>query len=212
MFLFKIPNGKNSSKYILHTGDFRASHDLVDRLKAMNIQLDIVYLDTTYCDSNYSFLPQEKIVSLGVETVFNELKQQRKLKRNVLIVCGSYTIGKERVFIAIAKSLGVKVCVAREKYNTLKCLNDSDLDEMLTLNPNETNLHVLPMGKLNYKDLPEYLAKFSDYDFIIAIKPTGWTHKAKGDQKGFSVESKSKSFIIYGSNLSAQSTLHHQHF
>lgn len=52
---------------------------------------------------------------------------------------------------AIAEALGKKICVSREKFNTLKCLDDPKLTKMLTLDPAETNIHVLPMGQFNYK-------------------------------------------------------------
>ena len=48
-----------------------------------------------YCDENYCFLPQDQVVRLGVETVKRELAVNPK----ALVVCGTYTIGKERVFI-----------------------------------------------------------------------------------------------------------------
>jgi DNA cross-link repair 1A protein len=113
-------------------------------------------------------LPQSQVVSIGADLVFNELKKQPK----ALLVCGSYTIGKERVFIgdyfdlstffscsllvqffleAIAERLNVKICVTRDKMNILNCFNDEGLNKKLTLNPNETNLHVLQMGQLNTK-------------------------------------------------------------
>lgn len=60
---------------------------------------------TSYCDENYCFLPQDQVVRLGVETVKRELAVNPK----ALIVCGTYTIGKERVFIgknAVAWSFG----------------------------------------------------------------------------------------------------------
>lgn len=49
MYLFQINqnNNNNNPRYILHTGDFRASKTLVDNLKALNIKFEIVYLDTT---------------------------------------------------------------------------------------------------------------------------------------------------------------------
>ena len=48
-----------------------------------------------YLDSYYTFLPQSKIVALGAKVAKNELRA----KPNTLIICGTYTIGKERVFI-----------------------------------------------------------------------------------------------------------------
>lgn len=47
MFLFKIKVNRSTPKYILHTGDFRASDSLVNSLKELNLKLDVVYLDTT---------------------------------------------------------------------------------------------------------------------------------------------------------------------
>lgn len=43
------------------------------------------------------------------------------------------------------------MCVTREKLNILTCLEDKKLNKMLTLDPNETNLHVVSMGLLNIK-------------------------------------------------------------
>jgi DNA cross-link repair 1A protein len=94
MFLFKIYQyGKY--KYILHTGDFRASDELIRDVMLKNIKIDTVYLDTTYCDSYYRFLPQTKAISLGAEFCFKELVKYPK----ALFVCGSYSVGKERVFL-----------------------------------------------------------------------------------------------------------------
>lgn len=144
MFLFKLNRAK---KYILHTGDFRASDELVNNIFNKSIKIDIIYLDTTYLDSYYKFLPQEKIIKLGIDLVKKELDE----KPNALIVCGSYTIGKERIFIGIAESLDLKVFVSREKKIVIDCLNDSNLNKRITQNAAETNLHVVQMGKLNIK-------------------------------------------------------------
>ncbi len=151
MFLFKL---NKLRKYILHTGDFRASDELIDNAVFKAIKVDLIYLDTTYLDSYYTFLPQEKIVALGVQVARNELRAQA----NTLIICGTYTIGKERVFMAIAESLGCKVFVSREKKGVIECLEDERLSGMVTQVEDETNLHVVQMGKLNIKDLEEYAA------------------------------------------------------
>lgn len=61
----------------------------------------------------------------------------------------------------------MKVCVSREKLNVLSCLEDKKLEKMLTLSPDETNLHVISMGMLNIKDLGTYLEKFTKYENLI---------------------------------------------
>ena len=46
MFLFRLNlNGK--LKYILHTGDFRASDELINDPMLKNLVIDTVHLDTT---------------------------------------------------------------------------------------------------------------------------------------------------------------------
>ncbi len=95
------------------------------------------------------------------------MKNELKSKPKSLVVCGSYTIGKERVFIAVAELLNLKIFVTKEKKGIIDCLEDERLNKMITEDPYETNLHVVQMGKLNIKDLDAHLSKFSGYDSVI---------------------------------------------
>ena len=44
MFLFKF---KKTDRYVLHTGDFRASDELISNSFFENIKIDTIHLDTT---------------------------------------------------------------------------------------------------------------------------------------------------------------------
>ncbi|XP_078668778.1 DNA cross-link repair 1A protein-like isoform X2 [Branchiostoma floridae x Branchiostoma belcheri] len=169
MFLFQLPDGKN----LLHTGDFRADQSMECYPALTGRKVHTLYLDTTYCDPAYSFPAQTDVIEFAVGVAVEAVQQNPK----TLIVCGSYTIGKERVFFAIAEALCCKVCVTREKKNTLDCLESDQVKRLVTLNGLETRIHVLPMKDLKFNNLKSYLEGYKPrYDSVLAFEPTGWTH------------------------------------
>ncbi|XP_061194617.1 DNA cross-link repair 1A protein-like [Saccostrea echinata] len=168
LILFKLKDGR----VFLHTGDFRADPSMEKYPPLVGVRISQLYLDTTYCNPTYAFPSQREVIEFTVNLVQNELQRNPK----TLIVCGSYTIGKERVFIAVAEALKCKICVLRDKKNILDCLEDDSLRKKLSLNFNDSCLHVLPMGKLKPKALMEHSEKLTvQYQNILALEPTGWT-------------------------------------
>jgi DNA cross-link repair 1A protein len=87
----------------LHTGDFRASKQMQTHPLLFNQRVHVLYLDTTYCNPRYKFPSKEDVLSYVVRITKDFLRKQPK----TLIVVGSYSIGKECVYLAIAKALGV---------------------------------------------------------------------------------------------------------
>ncbi|KAI8592356.1 beta-lactamase-like protein [Geranomyces variabilis] len=200
LFLFELPNGKR----LLHTGDFRAcpSHIMHPYLRTLSI--DICYLDTTYCAPSHRFPPQEAVISAvgtlctriragesvqsivsGTQTngakVVNMLSQWiglTKLKQmRPLVLVGSYTIGKEKMFVSVAKNLGSGIFVETTKRRVLEQLEDPALLEMLTEDPHAA-VHVVKMNALKVTDLGPYVSRLNlDPDIIICIRPTGWTFR-----------------------------------
>lgn len=117
-----------------------------------------------YCDPRYVFPAQEQVIGFAVDKCLNALHSSP----STLIVCGTYTIGKEKVFrgtkycmlkflfsvfsfAAIADVLGVKICVSKEKKAVLDCLECTSLSDSLTTDYSKSCLHILPMAKLNLK-------------------------------------------------------------
>ena len=56
VIIFKLRNGQT----YLHTGDFRATAALAKHPSLLGKRIDILYLDTTYCDPQYKFPEQQK--------------------------------------------------------------------------------------------------------------------------------------------------------
>lgn len=169
MILFCLPSGT----VILHTGDFRADPSM-ERYPALSgQQVHTLYLDTTYCSPEYTFPSQQEVIQFAVNTAFETVT----LNPRTLVVCGTYSIGKEKVFLAIAEVLGSKASMSRDKYKTLQCLESAAVNSLISVDWDGTLLHVLPMMQINFKGLQDHLNKFSEnFDQVLAFKPTGWTY------------------------------------
>lgn len=142
MILFCLPNGH----VILHTGDFRADPSMERSLLGCH-KVHTLYLDTTYCSPEYSFPSQHEVIQFAINTAFETVT----LNPWALVVCGTYSIGKEKIFLAIANVLGSKVGMSKEKYNTLQCFNIPEVSSFITTDMCNSLVHLLPMMQINFK-------------------------------------------------------------
>ena len=198
MFLFKLPR---NGPVILHTGDFRANPEMEEYPQLWNEKIDKLYLDTTYCKPEYDFPNQGSVISSTVQIVKRHLKSHSK----TLICVGSYTVGKERIFTAIANEIDAKIWGNSEKVRVLKTLSDPIIDAKLTKIPKEAQIHVVEMFRVKKKDaLIEHLAKHQDkFDCVLGIVPTGWTHErgSSSDNSLSSMSIKSLKSNVYQLNV-----------
>ncbi|KAF7666532.1 hypothetical protein LDENG_00102930 [Lucifuga dentata] len=168
MLLFFLPDGQT----ILHTGDFRADPSMETYPELLSCRVQTLYLDTTYCSPEYTFPKQQEAISFAASTTFELVT----LNPRTLVVCGSYSVGKEKVFLALAEVLGSKVCLSRDKYNTMCCLESEHVRRFITTDWKAAQVHVLPMMQLTFRKLQDHLSRFSgQYECLVAFKPTGWT-------------------------------------
>ncbi|XP_076035054.1 uncharacterized protein LOC143021449 isoform X2 [Oratosquilla oratoria] len=169
MILFKLTSGQT----FLHVGDFRAHPKMESYPALWNNPVHTLYLDTTYCNPMYSFPSQEEVIEKCVLIAEDHNQQNPKS----FIAVGSYTIGKERVFKAIAEALNCKIWVSADKHRTLRCIGDQEILNCITSNKLQAKIHVLPMKELNLRSLKNYLETLKpQYDTVVGIKPTGWEH------------------------------------
>ncbi|ORY82822.1 DRMBL-domain-containing protein, partial [Neocallimastix californiae] len=202
LFLFSAPIGNNKYFNALHTGDFRAS---IDQLMNPAIQglknsfMDILYLDTTYLEPEHLFPSQDVVIKSVLDVLeniiikgrtvkeYNNIEKDKKLKNEyhgVLVLVGTYLIGKEKVFIGIAKFLKSKIFVTNRKKKILECLNDENISVLITSNPDESCVHIVNMGQLSIENVNNYYNNYKHkYDMVIAFRPTGWVFKPKKGNK-----------------------------
>lgn len=100
-----------------------------------------------YCKPQYTFPTQQEVIEFAV----GKCCEATHRFPGTVIVSGTYKVGKERLYLALAEALGSRICVTKEKEHVLKCLQWPALESLLTTSPLEASVHVLPMMKLNVK-------------------------------------------------------------
>ncbi|KAL3935950.1 MAG: hypothetical protein SGBAC_008637 [Bacillariaceae sp.] len=181
MFLFEV--GK---KKILHVGDFRWNQEIMMQqapLRALQREaLDELFLDTTYCDPKYCLPTQEEAIQATIKVFDAETKSNGK----TLHLFGSYTIGKERIYMKVASRFGMKVYVDARRYKILSALQWSrEQMKLLTTRKEEASIWVVPLGDINFKKMSDYipLANCKPFSFpykrVVGYRPTGWSMGGK---------------------------------
>ncbi|CAH2093950.1 unnamed protein product [Euphydryas editha] len=171
MFVFTLPNGKT----ILHTGDFRASDIMESYPVFWNKDVHTIYLDTTYCNPRYDFPKQDQSLEMALNLLREKkaaLERIGKKFSSVLIVCGTYTIGKEKFFQGMARKVGCSIWACPEKDQVLQTVEGKSFSQ---LPPESCQLHVVPMRDLTHEKMRSYLSNLKGaFSEVVAFKPSGW--------------------------------------
>ncbi|KAK9812991.1 hypothetical protein WJX72_006870 [[Myrmecia] bisecta] len=172
MILFEPPGAVP----VLHTGDCRChtSMQLEPCLQPLRGKLNLI-LDTTYCQPQYDFPLQQQVLQFVLEAVKAEA-----FNPGTLFLFGSYTIGKERLFLEVARLLQQKVYVSPTKKAVLDCLGLApEYASLLTTNDSEARIQAVPLWMVSLKQMARiakhYKGRFST---IVGFQPTGWTQKS----------------------------------
>lgn len=176
IILFEPPNGKP----VLHTGDFRFCQEMVTNPILDSCNIHTLILDTTYCNPQYDFPKQETVIQFVLEAI-----QAEAFNPRTLFLIGTYTIGKERIFLEVARVLRKKVYVGAAKLRLLGCLGLPEEDmQWLTSNEQESHIHVVPLWTIASFKRMSFISKryLGCYNSIVAFSPTGWSF-GKGKKK-----------------------------
>jgi DNA cross-link repair 1A protein len=96
----------------------------------------------------------------------------------LLVVVGTYSIGKERICIGIAKALNSKIYAPAGKQRICRALEDPELSALLTTDPREAQVHMTPIFEIRAETLDDYRQGYSDhFDRCIGFRPSGWNYK-----------------------------------
>ncbi|KAG9257871.1 DNA repair metallo-beta-lactamase-domain-containing protein [Emericellopsis atlantica] len=119
-------------------------------------------------------------VSKYFNTVNAKTEEQEKNppKQRLLVICGTYSIGKERICLAIAQALNSKIFVSPGKMKICKQLDIPELTERLTSDPIEAQVHMQMLMEIRAETLQEYLNGYKPhFSRIVGFRPSGWNFR-----------------------------------
>jgi DNA cross-link repair 1A protein len=219
--LFLFERGGSPAQRILHCGDFRAdpkhlNHILLRPGNSGRQRLDVVYLDTTYLNPKYAFPSQKTVIEACAEICvsmnsgschgFQKKGSQtanlgkdnlhNSCRGRLLVVVGTYSIGKERLcigtsfvtsncvvpysllfYLGIAKALKSKIYAPQSKVNVIRCLEDPVLNALLTSHPADAQVHMTSLFEIRVETLQDYLSQHKTFSRIVGFRPSGWSYK-----------------------------------
>ena len=105
-------------------------------------------------------------------------KNNNNNKGRLLVVIGTYSIGKERICLGIARALQSKIYATPQKARVCSCLEDEELSSLLTDNPVEAQVHMQTMFEIGTDTLSKYLDSMKPhFTRVVGLRPTGWNYR-----------------------------------
>lgn len=96
----------------------------------------------------------------------------------LLVVIGTYSIGKERICLGIARALGSKIFAHSQKQRICACLEDPELSALLTSDPGEAQVHMQTLFEIRADTLADYLDTMKPhFSRVVGFRPTGWSYR-----------------------------------
>jgi DNA cross-link repair 1A protein len=136
-------------------------------------------LQAAAATSAIAFSPSSQKPSPISANALTALGQKAHDNRNrLLVVCGTYSIGKERICKAIAQALGTRIFAPPAKIRICSQLGDPELAALMTADPTEAQVHMQMLMELRAETLAEYLdANRPHFGRVVGFRPSGWNYR-----------------------------------
>ena len=105
-------------------------------------------------------------------------KANLKPRGRLLVVIGTYSIGKERICLGIAKALNSKIYAPPRKMAICRALEDAELNSRLTSNKYDAQVHMQILFEIRAETLHDYLVPLKPhFSRVVGFRPTGWNYR-----------------------------------
>ena len=124
-------------------------------------------------------------IKIKIEGKNNDKKSQAKAedkkqrpRGRLLVIVGTYSIGKERICVGVAKALRSKIYAPPNKQKVCAALEDSELSALMTNDPLEAQVHMQMLMEIRAETLADYLTSYKPhFSRIVGFRPSGWNYR-----------------------------------
>jgi DNA cross-link repair 1A protein len=121
---------------------------------------------------NSAVKPEDDSLAMSLST------ENSKPRGRLLVICGTYSIGKERICLGIARALDCKIWCAPGKMRICQALEDEELMSRMTDDPKEAQIHMQMLMEIRAETLQEYLNSYKPhFSRIVGFRPSGWNYR-----------------------------------
>ncbi|KFY90070.1 hypothetical protein V500_05315 [Pseudogymnoascus sp. VKM F-4518 (FW-2643)] len=129
----------------------------------------------------------------------------KKPRGRLLILCGTYSIGKENICLGIARALDCKIWAPPRKQKICAALEDPELTSRMTTNPHEAQIHMQSLMEIRAETLQDYLNGLKPhFSRIVGFRPSGWNYRPPNSRL---VDSPSVAAVLTGENWRSRYTM-----
>lgn len=141
---------------------------------------------------NTAIKPEDDSIAMSLSS------KNAKPRGRLLVICGTYSIGKERICLGIARALDCKIWAPPGKMRICKALEDEELMNRMTDDPREAQIHMQMLMEIRAETLQEYLNGYKPhFSRIVGFRPSGWNYKPPNSRF---TDSPSLPTILHSSN------------
>lgn len=129
--------------------------------------------------------PPPKPISTSPPNAFTALTNPPVRPPRLLIICGTYSIGKERICKGIAQALGTRIFAAPAKQKIIAQLGDPELTALLTSDPLAAQVHMQMLMEIRAETLADYLDGYRPhFSRVVGFRPSGWNYRPSPSNGG----------------------------
>ena len=152
-----------------------------------------------------SFEDGDSKVNVKVEDSDTKVKTEdapppldKKRRGRLLVIVGTYSIGKERICVGVAKALNSKIYAPPNKQKICVALEDPELSALMTNDPLEAQVHMQMLMEIRAETLADYLTGYKPhFSRIVGFRPSGWNYRPPNSRL---TDSPAVQTVLYGDN------------